>query len=84
MDHTVEFEEHKRFLVIPEDYLLEWIQSFSQDQIDKKESALYTVRTLQIIYEESLLVIEDEIVLNEDNPEQEKFKQWLSNESDKV
>lgn len=84
MDHTVEFEEHKRFLVIPEDYLLEWIQSFSQDQIDKKESALYTVRTLQAIHEDSLLVISDEIVLNEENPEQEKFKQWLSNESDKV
>lgn len=84
MDHTVEFEEHKRFLVIPEDFIIEWIQSYSQQQIDRSTSALYTVRTLQIIYEESLLVIEDEIVLNEDNPEQEKFKQWLSNESDKV
>lgn len=84
MDHTVKFEKHKRFLVIPEDYLLDWIQSYSQQQIDKKESALYTVKTLQAIHEESILVIEDEIVLNEDNPEQEKFKQWLSNESDKV
>lgn len=78
MDHTVEFKEHKRFLVIPEDFIIEWIQSFSQDQIDKKESALYTVRTLQTIHEDSLLVIGDEIVLNEENPEQEKFKQWTT------
>lgn len=78
MDHTVEFEEHKKFLVIPEDYLLNWIQSFSQKEIDKKDSALYTVRTFQAIHNDALLVMSDEIVLNEENPEQNKFKQWLA------
>lgn len=78
MDHTVVFEEHKKFLIIPEDYLLDWIQSFSQKEIDTKDSILYTVRTLQQIHEDALLVMSDEIVLNEENPEQEKFKQWIS------
>jgi uncharacterized membrane protein len=84
MDHTLKYEEHKRFLVIPEEYLLEWVYSYSQEQIDKKESVLYTVRTLQAIHEDSLLVIDDEIVLSEENPGQEKFKQWLNNGSTKV
>lgn len=77
MDHSVVFEESKKFLVIPEEYLLNWIQSFSQQDINTKDSALYTVRTLQTIHEDSLLIMENELVLNEDNPEQEKFKQWI-------
>lgn len=77
MDHAIIFEESKRFLVIPEEYLLNWIQSFSQKEIDTKDSVLYTVRTLQQIHEDALLVMEDEILLNEENPEQNKFKQWI-------
>ena len=78
MGHTVKFKKHKKFLVIPENYLLEWMQYFTQEQIDSKDSALYTVRTLQAIHNDALLVMSDEIVLNEENPEQNKFKQWLS------
>lgn len=78
MDNTVMNEEYKKFLVIPEDYLLNWVQSFSQKEIDTKDSALYTVRTLLQIHEDALLVMEDEIVLNEENPEQEKLKQWMT------
>ena len=78
MGHTVKFKKHKKFLVIPENYLLEWMQFFTQEQIDSKDSALYTVRTFQAIHNDALLVMSDEIVLNEENPEQNKFKQWLA------
>ena len=54
------------------------MQFFTQEQIDSKDSALYTVRTLQAIHNDALLVMSDEIVLNEENLEQNKFKQWLA------
>lgn len=78
MDNTVVVEENKPFILIPEDLLLSWIEKYSQEQINTNTEILSRVRAYQRVQDEGILLYQEEIIISEENPEQEKFKQWIT------